>query len=83
MKPIAIFEEKEYIDGRPRDAITIILKTVGCYRAREGKSCLMCGFIRDCVRRVLEPDEIVSQIDFDRIEEGMIVKIFTSGSFFD
>jgi len=31
MKPIAIFEEKEYIDGRPRDAITIILKTVGCY----------------------------------------------------
>jgi len=43
----------------------------------------MCGFIRDCVRRVLEPDEIVSQIDFDRIEEGMIVKIFTSGSFFD
>ena len=85
MKPISIFKETEYLEGKPREALTIILRTIGCYRAREGRGCFMCGFIRDCARRPVSVEELVSQLDFalEKIKEGMVIKLFTSGSFFD
>jgi hypothetical protein len=82
-KPVAVWVEKERLNDRITNCLTIILRTKGCWWARKN-GCLMCGYISDADERV-GLEELIKQFDyaFERYEEFEIVKIFTSGSFLD
>jgi hypothetical protein len=75
IKPI-VWKEKERFNGEVVDCLTIILRTRGCY----WDSCLMCGYTKDSYQAT--EDELIQQIDY-AITTTPVVKIFTSGSFFD
>ncbi|MFO7967990.1 MAG: archaeosine biosynthesis radical SAM protein RaSEA [Archaeoglobaceae archaeon] len=78
--PIAVWMEKERFRGI-KDCLTIILRTKGCH----WNKCLMCGYSQDADKRVAE-ENLQNQFDYalNKFEEDFdVVKIFTSGSFFD
>ncbi len=78
-KPVAVWIEKERFHGDVVDCLTVILRTKGCSWNR----CLMCGYKRDTDPRVITQD-MISQID-KALKKGKakVLKIFTSGSFFE
>lgn len=79
-RPIAVWTEKERFQGL-KNCLTIILRTRGCH----WNKCLMCGYSQDADKRVTA-DNLENQFDhaLNKFEEDFdIVKIFTSGSFFD
>ncbi len=78
-EPVAVWIEKERFHGDVVDCLTVILRTRGCSWNR----CLMCGYKRDTDPRVTTHD-LISQID-RALKKGKakILKIFTSGSFFE
>lgn len=79
-RPIAVWTEKERYKG-VKNCLTIILRTKGCH----WNKCLMCGYSQDADRRV-STENLLNQFDYamGKFEEDFdIVKIFTSGSFFD
>ncbi len=80
MKPVAVWTEKERLDGEIVDCLTIILRSRGCY----WKRCLMCGYKKDTAKNVTLND-LIDQFNFalKNLGNAKIVKIFTSGSFFD
>ena len=77
IKPI-IWKEKERLDGRIVDCLTVILRTKGC----GWDKCYMCGYTNDAYPAT--KDELIQQIDMalEKADVG-VIKIFTSGSFFD
>ncbi|MDY6865725.1 MAG: archaeosine biosynthesis radical SAM protein RaSEA [Halobacteriota archaeon] len=81
-EPVGVWAGREIFETSPMDSVTVIFRTVGCY----WKSCLMCGFKNDCSPHVTSED-LRTQIDQIFLKfpesEGLIVKIYTSGSFFD
>lgn len=81
-EPVSVWTEKERIWGRDEiaDCLTIILRTKGCYWDR----CLMCGYSSDAEKNVGE-ENLKNQIlnALEKLNEQKILKIFTSGSFFD
>ncbi|RLI76843.1 TIGR01210 family radical SAM protein [Archaeoglobales archaeon] len=73
--------EKERFDGKIVDCLTVILKTTGCYWAKKS-GCLMCGYIAESYPSSY--DELVEQFEFAVSNKNFqVLKIFTSGSFFD
>jgi len=73
---------EDIIDFEPIRAVTIILKTSGCH----WKRCKICNYYLDGTPRPPSDEDLTSQIDdaISRFPEGeFMVKIFTSGSFFD
>ncbi|HIH69127.1 MAG TPA: archaeosine biosynthesis radical SAM protein RaSEA [Methermicoccus shengliensis] len=83
--PIAVVRGRDFYDG-PMDSLTVILRTVGCYRAREGRACTMCGYIRDCATTPPTSSELVRQMEraLSKAPSGaFVLKLYTSGSFFD
>ncbi|MFP3909276.1 MAG: archaeosine biosynthesis radical SAM protein RaSEA [Archaeoglobaceae archaeon] len=79
-KPVAIWTEKERFEGIG-SCLTVILRTIGCH----WNKCLMCGYSQDADKRVTA-ENLQNQFDYAMSKyEGDfdIVKIFTSGSFFD
>ncbi|MFW5936304.1 MAG: archaeosine biosynthesis radical SAM protein RaSEA, partial [Candidatus Hadarchaeota archaeon] len=61
--------------------LTVILRTIGCH----WNKCLMCGYSQDADKRVTA-ENLQNQFDYamSKFEDDFdIVKIFTSGSFFD
>ncbi len=79
-KPLSCWVEKERLDGKIVGCLTVILRARGCRWNR----CLMCGFPRFDVGE----EDLKKQIDyalrkFLRDDGILILKIFTSGSFFD
>ncbi|AGK60911.1 TIGR01210 family protein [Archaeoglobus sulfaticallidus PM70-1] len=86
-KPVALWTDKELFWERNRvvDCITVILRTRGCYRAQRDP-CRMCGYSIDSDANVTDKN-LEKQLEF--VEEEIkkrnpkILKIFTSGSFFD
>ncbi len=83
MKPAKYWLEKERVGDEIVPCLTIILKTPGCKWARiEG--CTMCGFQRDSDLDVSQRD-IINQLVYalENQQEFNMIKIFTSGSFFD
>ncbi len=86
-KPVAVWREKERLDGKIVDCLTIILRTTGCYWARK-EGCRMCGYIRDTDPHVTQQN-LLKQLHSalagkpDLADSPDVVKIFTSGSFFD
>ncbi|WP_202318596.1 archaeosine biosynthesis radical SAM protein RaSEA [Archaeoglobus neptunius] len=76
IKP-AVWKEKERLNGRIVDGLTVILRTRGC----RWDGCHMCGYTNEAYPATEE--DLIRQIDFALSDGAEVVKIFTSGSFFD
>jgi hypothetical protein len=79
----AFWTGEDLLDGKPTKSHTIIFRTRGCYWGRVG-GCTMCGYVGDAASSPPTPEDLLAQFESvsRRIDHG-IVKIFTSGSFFD
>ncbi|OPY26952.1 MAG: hypothetical protein A4E28_02226 [Methanocella sp. PtaU1.Bin125] len=79
----AFWTGEDLLNGVPTKSSTIIFRTRGCYWGLRG-GCTMCGYIGDAASSPPTPEDLLAQFDSvsQRIDHG-IVKIFTSGSFFD
>lgn len=81
-RPTAVWTGKDLFDGKTVSSLTVIFQTTGC----RWNNCTMCGYIYDSAQHSPSHDDLLKQYDFamSRMkDEGSIVKIFTSGSFFD
>jgi len=80
---IAAWREQDWYNGK-KDAFTIILRTSGCYWSLDS-GCSMCGYFNDTNKSKVDYESIMTQINnaIGRYDKEKIVKIFTSGSFFD
>lgn len=81
--PVAVWSEKEVLDGEKVDALVVILRSKGCFWSRKS-GCLMCGYNNDCLDSI-SPENLVSQFEYAMSQHGNFpyLKIYTSGSFFD
>lgn len=81
---ISCWTEKEVLDKEVVDALTVILRTRGCAWALES-GCSMCGYINDAMQKTVSDEDILQQFSdaSKNLKDQKIVKIFTSGSFFD
>lgn len=79
----AYWTGEDLLDGVPAKTHTIIFQTRGCFWGLKG-GCTMCGYVADSASRPPTPEDLLAQFESvsKRIDHG-IVKIFTSGSFFD
>ncbi len=79
-RPVAVWREKERLDGEIVDCLTVILRSKGC----RWKRCLMCGYKKDTSEDVTFED-LKRQFEFSlkKLGDARVVKIFTSGSFLD
>ncbi len=88
-KPVSFWLDKELFweNNGIEDCLTIILRTRGCYWA-EKSGCVMCGYNVESERHITQQN-LANQIDFVKREveklgkPPKIIKVFTSGSFFD
>ena len=80
-EPVSVWAGKDLLDlNRQLDSVTIIFRTIGCY----WKKCSMCGYYSDCA--TTSHDDLMAQLRYAMQkfpDNDLIVKIFTSGSFFD
>lgn len=76
--------EKDILDNDVVDAFVMILRTRGCNWALES-GCSMCGYINESVKKRVKDEDISYQFDevMRHFNDEKIVKIFTSGSFFN
>ena len=90
-KPIAVWMQDDiYRDFTIGKSLTIILRTEGCYYAKEG-GCLMCSYLMDSSPEKITAENIINQFNYaiekyrEKIKDlkDFSVKIFTSGSFLD
>ena len=84
-RPAACWSGKDLLMDKPVPSLTIILRTIGCRFAQHG-GCTMCGYINDAARVPPTEEELIAQFNFALTkapDSDFIVKIFTSGSFFD
>jgi len=83
-RPSRVWTETEVVDGTPRKALVVILRTRGCTWAIKG-GCTMCGYVNDSFVKKIAADDLVAQFrhaltQFDGHE---VIKLYTSGSFLD
>jgi hypothetical protein len=83
-KPVSFWSEKDVLDGSVVDAFVMILRTRGCTWAFQS-GCSMCGYFNDSAWSNVSSDELMKQYTaaMEKYAGQPIVKIFTSGSFFD
>lgn len=83
-KPVKVWLEDELFAGKRVKALTIILRTSGCFWAKMG-GCTMCGYIYDSTPEVYMEELLMQfQVGMEKLSpEVKIVKLFTSGSFLD
>lgn len=76
--------EKDILDNEVVDAFVMILRTRGCNWALKS-GCSMCGYINDAAKKRVEKEDILYQFNevMHHFTDERIVKIFTSGSFFN
>ncbi len=74
-----VWREKERLDGEIVDCLTAILRTRGCRWNR----CYMCGYTSEAYPA--SEEELIQQVEkvFSQLEGEQVLKVFTSGSFFD
>lgn len=80
---VGFWTGEDLLDGKPVRSNTIIFRTKGCYWAQRG-GCTMCGYTYDAAVTPPTYEDIMAQ--YRSVEgriDGPIVKLFTSGSFFD
>ncbi len=85
-KPLACWRGKDRFEGQVLETLTIIFRTAGCSWNR----CTMCGYRHERYPPLSEEDltdRLLAQIAWVKEsypdEDYRMVKIFTSGSFFD
>jgi len=86
-RPLACWRGKERFEGRILECLTVILKTSGCC----WNQCLMCSYRHERHSRELSQESyqknLLSQLawilEYHKPDDYQMVKIFTSGSFFD
>lgn len=83
-RPVAYWSEKDRYQDEIIDAFVIILKTKGCSWARES-GCTMCGYFNDSALKEVADEDLLAQFHaaMKSYSDESVVKIFTSGSFFD
>ncbi len=80
---VGFWTGEDLLDGKPVRTNTIIFRTKGCYWAQKG-GCTMCGYTYDASVTPPTYEDIMAQ--YRSVEgriDGDVVKLFTSGSFFD
>jgi radical SAM enzyme (TIGR01210 family) len=86
-RPLACWRGRERYEGTILECLTIIFKTSGCFWNR----CLMCSYRHERYTGELSPEskekKLLSQLAWVqeqyKSDDYQMVKIFTSGSFFD
>lgn len=85
-KPLASWRGKDRIEGQVLDTLTVIFRSGGCSWNR----CRMCGYRHERypdISREDLADRLIRQVQWVkerfRDEDYQVLKIFTSGSFFD
>jgi radical SAM enzyme (TIGR01210 family) len=83
-KYVSAWVEKDMLDSEVVDAYVMILRTRGCAWALSS-GCSMCGYINDATQKTVDEDDLLYQFSeaMNRFSNERIVKIYTSGSFFD
>ncbi len=83
-KPVRVWNELDFLNGKIVDTFVIILKTRGCSWAHTS-GCSMCGYFNDTMwDNVSSKDmEIQFETAMKNYSGQKFVKIFTSGSFLD
>jgi len=79
-RPVSVWRSQDLVDGRPAQALTMILRTVGCRWNR----CTMCGYAGEGAPA--SADDLIIQFESAMEKcspEVSVVKIYTSGSFLD
>ncbi|HOC66737.1 MAG TPA: TIGR01210 family radical SAM protein, partial [Methanothrix soehngenii] len=79
-RPVSVWRSQDLVDGRPAQALTMILRTVGCRWNR----CTMCGYAGEGAPA--SADDLIIQFESAMEKcspEVTVVKIYTSGSFLD
>lgn len=82
-EPVGFWTGEDLLDGKAVKSNTIIFRTKGCYWAQKG-GCTMCGYTYDSATTPPTIEDILAQ--YRSVEariDGSVVKLFTSGSFFD
>jgi radical SAM enzyme (TIGR01210 family) len=81
---IRCWSEEDVIEGRPCNALVVILKTRGCTWALAG-GCTMCGYANESAWQKVTEDQLVTQFEkgWRKYRGEELVKIYTSGSFVD
>ncbi|HWG90449.1 MAG TPA: archaeosine biosynthesis radical SAM protein RaSEA [Candidatus Thermoplasmatota archaeon] len=82
--PSSIFTQPDRYDGEEVTARVVILRTRGCRWALTG-GCTFCGYVNDSFVRKIDGAELVAQWEnaLQSYAGEPILKIYTSGSFFD
>jgi hypothetical protein len=80
-KPVASWVDYDFFEYAAIESFTIILRTAGC----QWRKCKMCGYWLESMKDVTQADILVQ---FERAlkmspKGDFMLKIFTSGSFFD
>ena len=86
-KPLACWRGKERIDSQIVECLTVIFKSAGCSWSK----CRMCSYRHERYRDPLSNNELARHLEAQLawvlsqypVETYQMVKIFTSGSFFD
>ena len=80
---VSCWSEEDVLNAKAVNSFVIVLRTRGCYWAYQS-GCSMCGYINDACESVTD-EEILFQLNevMKRYNGQEIVKIYTSGSFFD
>lgn len=83
LQPVAVWSERDLMDGRTADALVVILRTGGCSWSRES-GCLMCGYNSASLDSV-SAGQLESQFAaaMEKHSGQQYIKIYTSGSFLD
>lgn len=79
-RPVTVWRSQDLLDGRKAEALTMILRTVGCRWNR----CSMCGYASEGAPATAQ--DLIAQFEFalERSSPDVsLVKIYTSGSFLD
>jgi radical SAM enzyme (TIGR01210 family) len=80
---VTTYTEKEFFNGRTATERVLILRTRGCSWSYHS-GCSMCGYWGD-TNPEIGKEELEKQINsfLEEYPDGEVLKIFTSGSFFD
>lgn len=82
-----MWTEEDLLQSERIKALTMVLQTRGCSWARDHGGCLMCGYSKDSASIPPPPQFLLDQFFFALQQAKKtpisVVKIFTSGSFFD
>ena len=83
-QPSSVFTQPDRIGNEEVTARVVILRTRGCRWALTG-GCTFCGYVNDSFVRKIQGEELVQQWEnaLKTYNGEPIVKIYTSGSFFD